>query len=77
MSSAASKTTHFRFILCPACSHQFEWLGSRLPNYCPECARPILQDLRCRADLIIVSDPAAHISFTVDVRDPLPNLPPR
>jgi hypothetical protein len=32
-----------RNIKCEYCQHIFEWLGERLPNYCPECGKLILK----------------------------------
>jgi len=36
----------YRFIVCPFCIHQMCWTGARLPNYCPECGRLIIAELR-------------------------------
>lgn len=36
----------FRFIACPECNHQVCWVNPRLPSYCPECGKHILQKLR-------------------------------
>jgi DNA-directed RNA polymerase subunit RPC12/RpoP len=54
----------YRCIVCPDCNHQFEWLGSRMPNHCPECGRSILakvlQDL---SKYVVVDDKNARVSY--------------
>jgi DNA-directed RNA polymerase subunit RPC12/RpoP len=60
---------HFRVIQCPACSNIFDWLGSRLPTYCPECGRPILEKLRTQQkDLIHCDDQDAQLAFVRDTQ---------
>jgi hypothetical protein len=38
--------TELRMLSMPCCSHALSWLGTRLPNFCPECGRPVLEELR-------------------------------
>lgn len=30
----------------PCCSNILTWIGTRLPNYCPECGASVLERLR-------------------------------
>lgn len=55
---------HLRAFVCPECSHQFDLLSARLPNYCVECGKPVLQSIRGNPEqYILVSDPGAHIRY--------------
>ena len=31
----------YRALQCGLCYHIFEWLGTRMPNHCPECGKLI------------------------------------
>lgn len=53
---------HFRFFRCPKCHHQFEWICSRTPSYCPECGCNILTEINKKPNLLI-SDPDASIIY--------------
>lgn len=58
------ETTRYRFIACPECNHQFSWLGSRLPNYCPECGVAITQTIRADlAKCVLIDDDGARVSY--------------
>jgi hypothetical protein len=35
-----------RIMNCPKCAHVFGTVGSRLPNYCVECGKLIVDELR-------------------------------
>lgn len=58
------ETRRYRFIACPSCNHQFEWLGSRSPNHCPECGvmmpRPNEADM---SKIVLIDDDGARVSY--------------
>lgn len=50
---------------CPKCLHVQTHVGTRLPNYCIECGKPVLEELRRRPDLMhVVGD--LQINFRAD-----------
>ena len=52
---------HFQLIHTPCCGHLLCWVNPRLPNFCPECGKPILAALRIDPSHIRHSDPKAEI----------------
>lgn len=58
----------FRLIVTPCCGQMLCWVNPRLPNYCPECGRFILADLRHhKPENILASHPEAMLEFDSDV----------
>lgn len=66
------KPVQFKYIACPheLCHHEFEWISSRLPNYCPECGRRIYSLLRTLRDHIIFSDDSATLRIHKSTMEP-------
>jgi hypothetical protein len=58
---AERERVHFRLIQTPCCGQLLCWVNPRLPNYCPECAKPILMKLRTDSSMILVSDDTAWL----------------
>jgi hypothetical protein len=58
----------FRLIVTPCCGQMLCWVNPRLPNYCPECGKFILGDLRgLKGHYIVASHPEAWLEFNADV----------
>jgi hypothetical protein len=38
--------SQLRMLSMPCCGHALSWLGSRLPNFCPECGKLVFEQLR-------------------------------
>ena len=51
----------FRLIRTPCCGALLCWVNPRLPNFCPECGKPILADLRTDGSNILVRDEMATL----------------
>jgi hypothetical protein len=58
---------HFRLIKTPCCGHLLCWVNPRLPNFCPECSKPILMILRQDGSQILVSDKKAWLRLPGDI----------
>lgn len=58
----ATEPIHLRFIACPLCKHQYMWAGHRLPSFCPECGKQMIEHMQKGAG-IIVSDPNASLRY--------------
>lgn len=56
-----SERIHFRLIQTPCCGQLLCWVNPRLPNYCPECSKPIYRLLRFDGSQILVSDENAWL----------------
>jgi DNA-directed RNA polymerase subunit RPC12/RpoP len=63
---AETEKIPFRLIVCPECNHNFQWLGSRLPNHCPECGREILEKARKGIGVVMCYDPEATLRYKLD-----------
>jgi len=44
MTTKTQSIIQYRLIECGLCHHLFEWPGTRMPNYCPECGNHIYMD---------------------------------
>lgn len=63
MKTRTQQQNVYRFIACPTCKHQFEWLGLRLPNYCPECGGMIMHQVLQNPKCVLLEDRDARVSF--------------
>lgn len=52
---------HFRLIYTSCCGHLLCWVNPRLPNYCPECGKKCLVQLRTDPSYIRHSDSKAEL----------------
>jgi hypothetical protein len=56
----------FRLIQMPCCGQMLCWVNPRLPNYCPECAQPVLAQLRYhRPECILETHEDAWLNYAV------------
>lgn len=64
---SSNEPRRYRFIACPECSHQFEHLGDRIPNYCIECGKPIFVVMAGhsgpRPGIVLIDDKNARLSY--------------
>lgn len=47
-----NEQVRFRLFEMPCCKHSLCWLNPRLPNYCPECGKLVLLQMRAAEPVI-------------------------
>ena len=58
MANRTIEKVHFRYIVCPDCTHCMCWVNPRPPAYCPECGSMIYTRIK---ESIVVSDENAEL----------------
>lgn len=59
---------HFRLIVTPCCGQALCWVNPRLPNYCPECSKPIYRELKFDGSQIVMNDEEAWLLTKDSIR---------
>lgn len=62
VSVSVNERVPFRLLQMPCCGHPLCWVSPRLPNYCPECGRHVLLDLKS-GEYTRISDDDAWIKY--------------
>jgi hypothetical protein len=65
MDKSTTITAQFRSFVMPCCGHHLDWLGSRLPGYCPECGASVFIQLR-EDSKHTITDTQAELFLTKD-----------
>lgn len=58
-----NEQVHFRFIVMPCCDHIYSSVSERLPNFCPECGKPVFAAIRGLPSCIRISDEKASLRY--------------
>lgn len=61
--SAYTEGVRFRLVRMPCCEQLLCWVNPRLPNFCPECGRRVLGELRARRERFLIEDGAATLRY--------------
>jgi len=51
----------FRIFKMPCCGQLLCWVNPRLPNYCPECGKRCLLDLKTKEEYTLLDDAKGQI----------------
>lgn len=62
--AAQNERVKFRLIHMPCCGQLVCWVNPRLPNFCPECGRQVLTELRhLHPERILITDDQAWLRY--------------